>query len=103
MTVSAYTAVVLLCRKLLMNVAVQEGADPNLKFIQYVDYLEAQHHFPARAKPWVDHIRAVGNTATHEIPAMGETDAQNLIRFSALLLKTIYEFPAAVAAPATGP
>jgi hypothetical protein len=34
-----YTAAVLICRKMLMNIAVEEKAQPGLKFIEYVEYL----------------------------------------------------------------
>src|SRR2546423_15102488 len=39
MSVSAFTAAVLLCRKILMNVAVDLVAQTNLNIINYVKYL----------------------------------------------------------------
>ena len=36
---NCYTAAVLLCRKMLMNIAVSQGAKEGLKFIDYVNYL----------------------------------------------------------------
>ena len=36
---SCYTAAVLICRKLLMNMAVSQGADAGDTFVQYVEYL----------------------------------------------------------------
>jgi hypothetical protein len=36
---SCYTAAVLACRKLLMNIAVTEGAAEGLRFIEYINYL----------------------------------------------------------------
>jgi DNA-directed RNA polymerase subunit RPC12/RpoP len=64
---SAYTAAVLLCRKILMHVAVEAGADGGLKFVQYVQHLWNEHYVPPNAKGWVDHIREKGNEANHEI------------------------------------
>lgn len=94
--VGSYTAAVLTCRKLLMNIAVSQGAQPNLKFIQYVDYLADKGYVPPNGKGWVDHIRNKGNEATHEIALMSSDDATELIAFSEMLLKFIYEFPARV-------
>jgi hypothetical protein len=82
-----------------MNIAVQQGADEGKKFIEYVEYLAANGYVPPNGKPWVDHIRKKGNEATHEITLMGSDDATELIQFSEMLLKFIYEFPARVPQP----
>lgn len=99
MTVSAYTSAVLLCRKLLMHIAAAQGADPGKPFAFYVDYLAANHYIPPNGKAWVDHIRAKGNEATHELPAMDRADAEQLITFLEMLLRFIYEFHARIAPP----
>ena len=90
---AAYTASVLLCRKLLMNVAVSLGAKAGEPFISYVEYLAANGYVPPNGKGWVDHIRKKGNEATHEIHLMRQSDAEELISFLEMLLKFIYEFP----------
>ena len=94
--VSAYTASVLTCRKLLMNIAVGLGAPANKSFMEYVEYLSANGYVPPKGKGWVDHIRKKGNEANHEIVLMGRTDADDLIAFTEMLLKFIYEFPSRV-------
>jgi len=94
MKVSAFTAAVMCCRKLLMNVAVHKGADEDKNFAFYVTYLDDNHHTPADSKPWVDHIRKKANEAVHEIPNVTRDDAEELITFLGMLLKFIYEFPA---------
>lgn len=91
------TAAVLCCRKLLMHVAVEKGAKPNGTFISYVEYLADQNYVPPGAKIWVDHIRTKGNEANHEITIMGAADAEDLLRFAEMLLKLVYEYPAAIA------
>lgn len=91
--VGAYTGSVLLCRKLLMNVAVQQGAPENKTFVFYVEYLAQQGFIPSNAKSWVDHIRSKGNEANHEIVLMSQQEAEDLIVFAEMLLKIIYEFP----------
>lgn len=90
---NAFTAAVLICRKMLMNIAVQEGAKEGLKFIEYVDHLAAKGFVPPNGKHWVDHIRKRGNEATHEIALMSEGDAKELVGFVEMLLRFIYEFP----------
>jgi hypothetical protein len=90
------TSAVLGCRKLLMHIAVANGADEGLKFIQYVEYLSDKNFIPPGSKGWVDHIRDKGNEANHEIAVMSPQDAEDLLAFIGMLLKIIYEFPARV-------
>ncbi|WCR45940.1 DUF4145 domain-containing protein [Stutzerimonas stutzeri] len=90
---SSYTGAVLLCRKLLMNIGVQQGADVGKPFIHYVGYLADQGYIPPNGRGWVDHIRQKGNEATHEIALMTKQDCEDLIAFSEMLMKFIYEFP----------
>jgi len=92
-TVNAYTGSVMLCRKLLMNIAVQKGAAPNQPFAAYVDYLCDNGYVSGDNKVWADLVRNKGNDANHEIPKMILQDAEELIGFLELVLKSIYEFP----------
>jgi hypothetical protein len=96
MAVSSYTAAVLACRKLLMNVAVAQGAKEGDKFIAYVDHLASAGFVPPNARGWVDHIRKKSNEANHEIKLMGRADAEDLITFAEMLLKLVFEFPSRV-------
>ncbi len=90
---TSYTGAVLLCRKLLMNIGVSQGAEDGKPFIHYVNYLADQGYIPPNGKGWVDHIRKKGNEATHEIALMSKSDSEDLIAFSEMLMKFIYEFP----------
>lgn len=94
--VEAYTACVLVCRKLLMHLAVQEGAEKGKSFLFYVEYLTQNGYIPPNGKIWVDHIRKKGNEANHEIVLMTRDDAFELLSFIEMLLKFIYEFPARI-------
>lgn len=96
MAVPAYNAAVLLSRKILMHVAVEVGADPGKKFIEYVEYLADENFVPPNAKGWVDHIRDKGNEANHEIVLMSRAEAEGLLSFIEMLLKLVYEFPSKV-------
>ncbi len=80
-----------------MNIAVSQGATPNLKFIEYVNYLSDKNFIPPNGKKWVDHIRKKGNEATHEIAMMNEDDAKDLIIFVEMMLMFLFEFPSMVA------
>jgi uncharacterized protein DUF4145 len=99
----SFTAAVLCCRKLLMHIAVAKGAPTGKNFVTYVKYLSDNHFVPPDARDWVDHIRQRGNEANHEIVLMDPDDAEELISFSEMLLKVIYQFPAAVKRRVTPP
>jgi hypothetical protein len=92
-TMACYTAAVLLCRKMLMGIAVDKKAKEGKKFEFYVDYLGKKGHVPSEGRPWIDHIRKQGNKATHRTDASSEKDATDLLTFTEMLLRTIYEFP----------
>jgi len=96
MQAGSFTAVVLACRKLLMHIAVSKGAKAGESFVFYVDYLADNNFIPPDARDWVDHIRKRGNEANHEIVIMERADAEELVTFSEMLLKLIFEFPAAI-------
>ncbi|HMF90880.1 MAG TPA: DUF4145 domain-containing protein [Candidatus Angelobacter sp.] len=100
---SSYTPAVLACRKLLMNVAVQQGAKEGQTFVEYVDYLAGEGFVPPNGRHWVDYIRTKSNEANHEIKLMSEDDAKQLILFSEMMLKFIYELPKSVPAPPSSP
>jgi len=90
---SCYTATILGARKLLMHIAVSQGAKPGLNFTDYVDHLSNNGFVPPNGKTWVDHIRKKGNEANHEINIGTKVDAEELLTFIEMLLKFIYEFP----------
>ncbi len=96
--VGCYTATVLLLRKLLMHIAVAENAEENLSFKQYIQYLADNHFISPKNRHWVDLIREKGNEANHEIKISSREDAQELLDFSEMLLRFIYQY-ASPAAP----
>jgi hypothetical protein len=99
----ADTAAVLVCRKMLMNIAVANGATENESFVAYVSYLADNGYVPPNGRAWVDYIRRRGNEATHEIELMGPDDSTALIGFTEMLLRFIYEFPSMVPAMRDAP
>lgn len=88
-----YTACELMCRKILMNVAVDKDADKNLKFAQYVDYLNSKRYTPVTMETAIEKIKDNGNEATHEIKVPEKERAKNTLDFTMLLLKNVYEIP----------
>ena len=99
MAVSAYTSVVMLCRKLLMHIAVEKGAEKNKKFYVYVNWLDENNYIPPDGKGWVNYIRDKGNDANHEIQLMNHQDAEKLMAFIGMLMKIVYEFPSMLPQP----
>ena len=93
MQAGAPTSAVLACRKILMHVANSKGAKPNLRYIEYVDYLVSEHYVPPGSKEWVDKIREKGNEANHEISISTSEDAKMILGFIENLLRFVYELP----------
>lgn len=93
---NAYTGTVLLCRKLLMHVAVDLDAKDNLRFIEYINYLNDKHFVSVKSHDWIDQIRKYGNEATHEIQVNSLQDAQMILKFCEMLLKMNYEYPSII-------
>jgi hypothetical protein len=92
--VEAHTCAVLACRKLLMHIAVDKGAATGKQFAFYIDYLSEKGYIPTSGKEWIDRIRQQGNDANHEIVVKSAQDAKEVIDFTEMLLRLIYEFPA---------
>jgi hypothetical protein len=88
----------MVCRKLLVYVAVEQGAGEWTKaksFAAYVDDLATAGYLTPPMRRLADHIRDRGNATTHELPATTEADARQTLGFTALLLRNIYEVPPA--------
>jgi hypothetical protein len=97
---NSFTAVVMLCRVILMHVAVDNGAKENLNFAPYVQYLADNGYVPPRGEDWVDRIRDIGNKANHKLSQISKEDAEIVLRFTEGLLTHVYEFPGRLEASA---
>lgn len=91
---SAFTACVMACRKILMNLAVREGAKEGLGFVEYVDYLNDNGYVPKKGKDWVDRIRKMGNEANHAIASKNQSDASDILHLVEMLLRFNFELSA---------
>ena len=92
LSLGCYTASVMICRKVLMHLAVNQGAKPGKHFIEYINFLDTKGFLPPLGKQWVDKIRKKGNDANHEIIEATLEDAKNIIELLEMLLKFIYEY-----------
>lgn len=76
-----------------MHVAVDKGATSNLKFIQYIDYLETEGYISKHNRNWVDKIRVMGNQYIHELDEATSEEANTVMIFIKQLLGNVYEMP----------
>ena len=91
MSVNAFIACELVCRKILMHIAVEKGAKEGDTFAAYLTHLESQGYVTPPMKGWVDLIRQHGNKATHRIDTADKGRAESTLMFTAELLRLTYE------------
>lgn len=90
--VGAFTSAVMLCRKILMHVGVDKGAEQGKRFEFYVNFLDEKGWIPPNGKNWVDKIRTFGNEANHEIKVFEKGDATRILTFTEYMLRFAYDF-----------
>lgn len=88
---NAFTACELICRKILMHVAVEKGAKEKETFSSYLSFLSEKGYITPPMTEWVDLIRQHGGKATHLIEQPDAKRAECTIMFTAELLRLIYE------------
>lgn len=82
-----------MCRKVLMNVAVDKGAKEGLRFVEYIDWFAANGYEPPNGRDWIDRIRTIGNDATHKSPEIDHAKATAALEFTEWLLRFAYTLP----------
>jgi hypothetical protein len=96
----AYTAAEMMCRKILMHLAVDranaKAGDP---FTSYIDALDKAGFITAGLKPVIDQVRSRGNVANHKLPASSEQESMVTLTITGHLLEAVYELPAMTPAP----
>ncbi len=88
---NALTACELMCRKILMHVAVEKGAKEGDTFATYLTFLGTQGYITPPMKKWVELIRQHGNESTHRLAAPSRERAESTLIFTAELLRLVYE------------
>lgn len=91
MTVKAFTACELICRKILMNISFDKGAKEKETFEFYLTYLAEKGYITPPMTKWVTLIRKHGGKATHLIEKPDKSRAESTLMFTAELLRLIYE------------
>jgi len=91
MVAKCYTAAELLCRKILMHVAVEKGAKEGDSFVSYLTFLEKNGFVAPQMLTWLDLIRKHGNLAAHSLQDIDHERAESTVTFTAELLRMIYE------------
>jgi len=87
-----FNGAVMLMRKLIMHVAVEEGEDEGKSFAEYIDFLCSDGIIPKKSAGRADSVRVLGNSANHSIEDRTQDEAQNCFEFIELLLRVNYEF-----------
>jgi len=90
-SVGAFTATELLCRKILMHIGVDKGAEEGGSFKSYIDFLEEKGYITPVIKNWADLIRTHGNESTHKLEPPNKKRTEATFMFLLQLLRIIYE------------
>lgn len=88
----AYTGAVMLLRKILMNLAVEEDAKAGDSFSNYVTYLCDKGYVHRKQHKQAEKLKKMGNDANHKIECREKIEAEELLDFVELLLTNNYEF-----------
>jgi hypothetical protein len=80
-----------MCRKILMHVAVDKGADEGKTFASYIDHLAAEGYVTPPMREWVKLIKDNGNEANHRLASPERRRAEGTLLFTAQLLRSVYE------------
>ena len=93
LVIGAWTATNMLARKLLMNVAVDKGAEQNKVFSYYVDWMGNSEWNTTGLKLGLARIKNKGNEANHEIKEVSKEDVEEIFELLTMFLRLVYEFP----------
>ena len=80
----------LMFRKILMHIAVAEGAKAGLNFVQYVTYLKDQNVVGRPLYGLLDTIKQRGNDENHQLVRAESHEAMDLLKLTTLLLQSVY-------------
>ena len=86
-----YTGCEMLCRKILMHIAVEKKAAEGQAFASYVTYLKDSGYINEPMKDLADIVRAKGNESNHEIKEPDERRAKMVLEFTSHILRSVYE------------
>lgn len=97
-SIEAYSAAVLLCRKLIVHIAhdlqPEDLKGKRQSFQEYIDWLNMSGYIPPKGKGLVNWLKERGNAENHEIVMASREDAEKIIDLSYALLLWNYELQA---------
>jgi hypothetical protein len=92
--VAAYTAAEMMCRKILMHLAVDVAdGKPGGTFMSFIEALDEAGYIGTGLKPAIAKVKNRGNTANHELPASTQQESLSTLRITEHLLRSVYEIP----------
>lgn len=93
--IAAYTACEMMCRKILMHLAVDvAGSKAGGTFKQFIEDLDNAGYVSPRLRPSVEKVKDRGNAANHDLPASDEAASLVTLTITEHLLRGVYEIPA---------
>jgi hypothetical protein len=103
-SVGAYAAAELMCRKILMHVAVAKRlVKAGQPFVSCMNALQSAGYITTGLEEVVDQMRDRGNVANHDLPASSEQESQVTLMITRHLMEALYELPGMAAPPAQPP
>lgn len=81
---------VLMFRKLLMHIAVEQGAKKGVKFVQYVEHLKDEGVVGKPQHDLATRIKDAGNEENHEVRRATVKEAEDLLDLASLLIRSVY-------------
>lgn len=98
-SVGAYAAAEIMCRKILMNAAVDKGlATAGQPFISYMNSLQAAGYITTGLEKVIDQVRDRGNVANNDLPTSSEQESHVTLMLTQHLMEALYELPGIAAA-----
>lgn len=92
--VAAWTAAEMMCRKILMHIAVDvANSKQGTSFVTYLNDLESTGYIAPALRSKISGIKDRGNSANHELNASSSADAGTTLAVTEHLLRTVYEVP----------
>ncbi|MEA2641071.1 MAG: hypothetical protein QOF51_2465 [Chloroflexota bacterium] len=88
---AAHTATEMVCRKILMHIAVDKGDREGQSFASYIDHLVAEGYVTKPMRSWVERIKDRANRANHDIAQTTAEQGAETLTFTGHLLKNVYE------------
>ena len=73
-----------------MHIAVAEGAQAGLKFVQYVIYLKDENVVGKPLYSLLDTIKDRGNEENHQLVRAESDEAMDLLKLTTLLLQSVH-------------